>query len=89
MYMYQLFNCTTLNLVFEMYMYDIMVTQVSDDDKQSLEEVMFTLSEKVKQRRVLVKPCFEDFDRYKCTCMYMYIIHLDVLEILSKLPISC
>ena len=24
---------------------------------------MFTLSEKVKQRRILVKPCFEDFDR--------------------------
>ena len=41
--------------------------QVTNDDKLTLEEVLFTLSEKVKQRRVLVKPCFEDFDRYIMT----------------------
>ena len=41
---------------------------------------MFSLSEKVKQRRILVKPCFEDFDRQAATCVanvlgYMYVTH--------------
>ena len=38
----------------------------SSDQKVMFEEVMHRLRERASQRRVLAKPCFQDFDRYVC-----------------------
>jgi len=35
----------------------------SPGEKEMLEVVMFRLRERVNQRRVLAKPCFQDFDK--------------------------
>ena len=35
----------------------------SPGEKEMLEAVMFRLRERVNQRRVLAKPCFQDFDK--------------------------
>ena len=32
---------------------------------------MYRLREQVAQRRVLTKPCFQDFDMYVCVCVYV------------------
>ena len=34
-----------------------------EDDSEVLEEALQRLSDRVEQRRVLTKPCFQDFDR--------------------------
>jgi len=35
----------------------------SAGEKEILETVMFRVRERVNQRRVLAKPCFQDFDK--------------------------
>ena len=37
--------------------------EASDDDLMCLQDVLYRLAEKVRQRRILIEPVFQDFDR--------------------------
>ena len=39
---------------------------MTEEEQKTLEAAMYRLREQVAQRRVLAKPCFQDFDR--CVC---------------------
>ena len=46
--------------------------EVTEEQKRTLEAAMYRLREQVAQRRVLAKPCFQDFDRFVCVCVYVH-----------------
>ena len=37
---------------------------VGESDSEMLEKALHRMSDRVQQRRVLTKPCFQDFDKY-------------------------
>ena len=43
--------------------------EVTEEQQKTLEAAMYRLREQVAQRRVLAKPCFQDFDRCVCVCV--------------------
>ena len=45
--------------------------EVTEEEQKTLEAAMYRLREQVAQRRVLTKPCFQDFD--KCVGMYVHV----------------
>ena len=49
--------------------------EVTEEQKRTLEAAMYRLREQVAQRRVLAKPCFQDFDRFVWVCVYIS-VHL-------------
>ena len=49
--------------------------EVTEEQKRTLEAAMYRLREQVAQRRVLAKPCFQDFDRFEWVGVYIS-VHL-------------
>ncbi len=45
-------------------------SEASEGERETLEGAVFRLRERISQRRVLVKPCFQDFDRYASELLY-------------------
>ena len=45
--------------------------EVTEEEQKTLEAAMYRLREQVAQRRVLAKPCFQDFDM--CVCVYVHV----------------
>ena len=40
---------------------------LGESDNEMLEKALHRMSDRVQQRRVLTKPCFQDFDKYMYT----------------------
>ena len=47
--------------------------EVTEEQQKTLEAAMYRLREQVAQRRVLAKPCFQDFDRCVCVCARVHV----------------
>ena len=61
------------NFVADMQCHELLV---GEGECEVLEKALNRLSNRVQQRRVLTKPCFQDFDKfsqlYTCTCTCIF-----------------